>query len=381
MPKEKIMKTVEWLRKNPLVVLPLLAIAAGWGCQATPNLMVAAPGIFLSHTTGIQHAEVNFYQVGFQTEINAPVSHVWSCMSTNANIPTFFPWIQKLEITGTRESSLHLGQSILYETTIAGMKESGTAVVVGLEKDRSVMLTMFSHSHGTLEFRMNPVGGNTRASAVLTTELHDLSMVRPASEVKKELRKALSETLKRLKHCAERKGVVEPRVAAASPITQTCNDEYVPFDVVKGVIMIDVPAETAWKTFNTIGEYPHLFQDVDPILIVSQRDILAQVGNAIPYEKRLGPIDIRGKAVVTNVVPGRSVSLSLFADYKGGAEFQFIPKKDGTTEFSALYYLQAPCVYKGEPVDRQAILDQMKKDTNEELDVFKARCEKGKNTP
>ena len=373
---KKVEKNTECTRKNFVhAALLLLVIAAGLGCQAAPNLIIAAPGIFLSHATGIQHAEVNFYQVGFQTEINAPVSDVWNCVTSNADIPAFFPWIEKLELTGKKTSTLQLGHSILYETTIAGMKESGTAVVVGLEKDRSVMLTMFSHSHGTLDFRMNPVGDSTRVSAVLTTELRNLSMVRPASVVKAKIHKALSESLKQLKLCAEGKGTVEPRVAAAPFITQTCNDEYVPFDVVKGVAIIAAPPEKVWEIFNTLGEYPHLFQKMDPLLVKNQRDILAQVGNAIAYNKKLGPIDIQGKAVVTNVVPGRSVAVSLFSEYKGGAEFNFIPKEAGKTEFSVLYYLQAPCVYKGEPVDRPVILEQMKEEVNEEIEAFKTRCE------
>ncbi len=357
------------------VYLLLCAAMLGLGCQAVPNLVVAAPGIFLSAESGVYHEVVEFYQIRNDRLIDAPPEKVWKTMTTLADFPMFYPWMEKLECPQTKEKYLQLGQSFQYELKLVGLKKEGTAVISELEPGESLAMTLFSKSHGSFQYELKEEDGKTRLSAELTTMIHDLSMMRPASHVKKALSEGLVQTLRSIELKSEGKPMDE-QILAEEEKMKICLESSAPFDVVKGVTVINVPPDHVWKFFNLRGRNPLLFSKIDKDIPDNKRNFLGKVGNGVPFNEKLGPLELKGTAVVTSVVPNRSIGLSLFSDYKAGAEYRFAADENGKTKFSALYYLQVPLEYKGQPVDRKAIKQDMQALADQELQAFKLLCEK-----
>jgi len=355
---------------------PVLLCAAllNSGCTAIANVAVATPGIFLSQESGIHHEVVEFYQLQNERLLLAPPAQVWKTMTTISKLPLFYPWMDKIDCPKTDQDTLQLGQSIRYELERVGFKNDGTAVITEMDPEATLGMTMFSRSHGSLQYRLKPENGKTRLTLQLTTMIHDLSMKRPASEVKKALSEGLGQTLKSIALESEGKPLTAELATEESRL-KVCLESAAPFDVVKGVIVMDLPTEKTWKYFNLAGRNPLFFSKISKDVPENARNFLGKLGNGIPYKEKLGPFDLKGIAVVTSVDPGRAIGLSLFSDLKAGAEYQFLPHKEGKTLFSALYYLQIPAEYKGKPVDRKSVLAEMQTMVNRELESFKLRCE------
>jgi len=354
--------------------LLLCAAVLGTGCTGVANVVVATPAIFLSQESGVHHEVVEFHQFQNTRVIHAPPSAVWKTMTTLSNLPQYYPWMDKIDCPKTAGDTLQLGQTLQYEMTLVGSKKEGTAVVTEWQPEERLGMTLFSRSHGSLQYRLTPENGDTRLSLELTTMIHDLSMVRPATEVKDALSDAVGQTLKNIALASEGKPMDEALEAEEDPMN-VCVPSSAPFDVVKGAIILDIPPETVWRTFNLVGRNPLFFSRISRDVPENARNYLGQLGNGIPYRETLGPLELHGIAVVTSVDPGRSIGLSLFADLKAGVEYEFLPTETGKTLFSALYYIQIPEVYKGKPVDRASVLQEMHAATDRELEAFKLRCE------
>jgi hypothetical protein len=355
-------------------LLLLCAALLGGGCTGIANVVIATPAIFLSQESGIHHEVVEFYQVQDQRVVRAPASEVWRILNTISDLPMLYPWMDKLDCPKTDRDTLQLGQTLGYEMTLVGQKKNGTAVITELTPDTSLGMTLFSRSHGSMQYRLQPQDGNTLVTLQLTTMIHDLSMVRTATEVKKALSSYLGQTLKSLALQSEGKPL-EGKLMAEEEQSKVCLETSAPFDVVKGVIVIDLPPEKTWNFFNMTGRDPLLFSKIEKVVPGDDRNFMGKVGNGIPYREQVGPLDLKGVAVVTSVDPGRSIGLSLFSEFKAGAEYEFQPQEKGKTLFSVLYYLQIPQEYKGKPVDRKSVLEEMQTLTNREMEAFKLRCE------
>jgi len=357
-----------------LAPLLLWAAFANSGCSAIANVAVATPAIFLSQESGIHHEVVEFHQFQNERLIQASPAKVWDTMTTISKLPLFYPWMERMDCPRTDRDRLQLGQSIEYELELVGLKKEGTAVVTELTPEKSLGMTMFSRSHGSMQYRLTPENGNTRLTLQLTTMIHDLSMTRPASDVKKALSEGMGQTLKSIALESEGKPL-DAELAQEESRMKVCLETAPPFDVVKGVIVIDLPPARTWKYFNLAGRNPFFFSKISGDEPENLRNYLGKLGNGISYKEQLGPFELTGVAVVTSVDPGRSIGLSLFSDLKAGADYEFIPQKGDKTLFSALYYLQIPSEYKGKPVDRPAVLEEMQTLVNRELEAFKLRCE------
>lgn len=367
-------------RRSPLL-LPLLVIPLALGCQAAPQLVVAVPNIYLSHASGVQHEVVQFYQFGYETNIESSLKNTWTNLTSLYNFPLFFPWLDRIEIPYGHERILKIGDSIPYVAEVVGKKLSGTAVVTAIEPERRLMMTLFSDTRGSLEFLLSGKDDCTRVSVTLITEMHDLSMVRSATQVEQELHTFLQQTLRNLKLYCEGKRLDEQEGGvAAPPPTQVCRD-CLPFDVVKGVVVIDAPVEKVWDTAVRTGPFPHFFEEVEGVLPPARRNRLDRVGNGIPYKQKIGNRNFTGTAVVTRVEPYHALHLAMFTDFKGGVEFKFIPRGKGKTEFSFLSYLQVPAEYKGVPLDRKEVLKTLQEDMNRTLQEVKKRSEAEPESP
>jgi uncharacterized protein YndB with AHSA1/START domain len=345
------------------------------GCQAAPQLVAATPGIYMSLASGVRSDVVNFQQIGAEVEVSAPADKVWQTLTDTSNIPLIYPWMTRLERPTGADQTLDVGESINYETVVAKKKVTGTAVVTSEEANRQLLMTLFSASHGTLEYRLNPADGKTRLSALLTTEIHNMSMVRPESEVKKDLKDALSTTLKIIKLRSEGEPIHSEDIAGAQ-VTESADRDQVPFDVVKGVCLIDASPQRVWKSLTqtgvrplVLGQRPQAVPDARPFRLDS-------VGNGLPYESKVAPLNIKGTAVVTNVREGQELDLALLADFKGGAEFRLLPE-DGKTRFSCMYYMQFPAEYRGKPLDRKMLVDQMQRDADQVMKTVQSISEGG----
>jgi len=344
------------------------------GCSAIANVAVATPAIFLSQESGLHHEVVEFHQFQNEQLVHAPASAVWQAMTTVSKLPSVYPWMERMECPRTAQDRLALGQSIEYQLKLVGLDQEGTAVVTEVDPEKSLGMTLFSRSRGTLRYRLTPENGNTRLTIMLTTMIPDLSMKRPASEVKRALSDGLGQTLKSIALESEGKPL-DPQLLQEESRMSVCTAEATPFDVVKGVITIDLPPPETWKFFNLTGRNPLFFSRISKEEPENLRNYLGKLGNGVPYKERLGPFELKGLAVVTSVDPGRSISLALFSDLKAGADYEFRPEEDGKTLFSALYYLQIPSQYKGKPVDRAAVVQEMRTLVDREMDAFKLRCE------
>jgi uncharacterized protein YndB with AHSA1/START domain len=369
-------KRFSTLLLSVFLIAPVLIYAAllNSGCAGIANVAISTPKIFLSQQSGIHHEVVEFYQFQNDRVILAPPSKVWETLTTISKLPMLYPWMEKIDCPKTDRDTLQLGQSIQYEMMLVGLKKDGTAVVTEMEPEESLGMTMFSKSHGSLYYRLTPENGKTRLTIQLTTMIHDLSMMRPASDVKKALSEDLGQTLKSIALETEGKPMDEKLAAEESRI-KVCLETSAPFDVVKGVIVIDLPPDKTWKYFNLTGRNPLFFSKVSKDVPENARNFLGKLGNGIPYNETVGPFQLKGIAVVTSVDPGKAIGLSLFSDLKAGADYQFLAQKDGTTLFSALYYLQIPAEHKGKPVDRNAVLEEMQTMVNREMKAFKLHCE------
>jgi hypothetical protein len=288
-------------------------------------------------------------------------------------MPVIYPWMTRLDLPVGGDRTVDLGDSIGYETVVAKKKITGTAVVTSEEVNRELLMTLFSDSHGSLEYVLSPADGRTLLSALLTTEIHNLSMVRPVSEVKKDLKDALSITLTLIKLRSEGEPIHSHDIAGAK-IVETVDRDQVPFDVVKGVSLINASPVKVWKALTQTGVRPVLFGQRPQVVPDSKLFRLDTVGNGMPYDQKVGPLVLKGTAVVTNAKEGEALDLALLADFKGGAEFRLLPE-DGKTRFSCMYYLQIPSEYKGKPVDRKMMVDQMQQGADQILKTIQSLSE------
>jgi uncharacterized protein YndB with AHSA1/START domain len=144
--------------------------------------------------------------------------------------------------------------------------------------------------------------------------------------------------------------------------------------VVKGVCLISASPQKVWKALTQTGVRPLVFGQRIEAVPNAPMFRLDTLGNGLPYESKVGPLELKGTAVVTNVKEDQELDLALLADFKGGAEFRLLPE-DGKTRFSCMYYLQFPSEYRGKPVDRKMMVDQMQQGADRILKTVQSLSE------